>query len=251
MNHATAFLSSPTHAAKSTALTAPRVDLYAHIHKALRSFMSNTLARLGQLDVADASDMNTTLAQIEALMDLCASHLDHENVFVHTAINARSPAGATRTADDHVEHLQSIDALRAEAQALQAALVPQRPLMAQRLYRHLALFVAENFQHMHYEETVNNAALWAHYSDAELMQLHGRLLASIAPAEMLLVARWMVPALNPSERAALLGGMKAAMPPEAFLGIVEHVRPHLDQAAWAKLARAIGVAQQPGLVDFC
>ena len=77
---------------------------------------------------------------------------------------------------------------------------------ALRLYRHLALFVAENFQHMHIEETVNNAALWACYSDAELLEIHGRLLASMPPQEHLLVARWMVPALSPVERAGMLNG---------------------------------------------
>ena len=35
----------------------------------------------------------------------------------------------------------------------------------------LALFIAENFEHMHYEETEHNAVLWAHYTDAELAEL--------------------------------------------------------------------------------
>ena len=33
----------------------------------------------------------------------------------------------------------------------------------------LALFIADNFQHMHVEETAHNAVLWARYTDAELM----------------------------------------------------------------------------------
>ena len=95
---------------------------------------------------------------------------------------------------------------------------------------------------MHIEETVHNAALWAHYSDAELMEMHHRLLASMAPQESLNVARWMIPMVAPVERAAIVGGMKAGMPPEAFLGVLHFVRPHLDDHAWAKLARAVGVA---------
>jgi hypothetical protein len=100
-----------------------------------------------------------------------------------------------------------------------------------RLYRHLALFVAANFQHMHIEETAHNAALWAHYSDVELMQLHGRLMASIDPREHLRVARWMLPALTPAERAAIVGGMQAETPPEAFLGLLAHIRRHLSDQA--------------------
>lgn len=231
--------SPPAAAAAAT----ERIDLYAAIHKALRHFMADTLVRMGRLDVLDADDLGAACAQLDALLTLCAAHVAHENEFVHSAIDARSPAGSSRTANDHVEHLQSIDALRQEARTLRASVPAQRPLLAQRLYRHLALFVAENFQHMHYEETVNNALLRTHYSDAELMRIHNRILASIGPEEMLLTLRWMVPALNPAERAEMLNSMKTGMPPEAFLGIVAHVRPHLDAMGWAKLARAIGVPQ--------
>ena len=226
--------------------TMPRLDLYAPIHKALRAAMTDTLGRVGRLDVFDTEEMDETLDAFDALLDLCASHVAHENAFVHPAIEARQPAGASRTAEDHVEHLASIEALRAEGRRLRSAAEGERTALALRLYRHLALFVAENFQHMHIEETVNNATLWAHYSDAELAELHERILGAISPQEHLVVARWMVPAMNPVERAGMLGGAKAGMPPEAFLGVVEHVRPHLDARAWKKLAPAIGVAVQPG-----
>jgi len=226
----------------SISVSSPRVDLYAPIHKALRSFMSDTLDRIGRMDLDDGVDTQRTLAQLDALLTLCHSHVQTENRFMHPAIEARQPRGSKRIAEEHDEHLESIAELQAEVQILRGAAAAAKPGLALRLYRHLALFVAANFQHMHIEETAHNAALWAHYSDAELLQLHGRLLASIDPREMLEVARWMVPALNPAERADLMNGMKNDAPPEAFLGLLAHIRPHLDESAWNKLQRAIGVA---------
>jgi Hemerythrin HHE cation binding domain len=228
--------------ARASATTSPRLDLYAPIHKALRSMMSDTLGRIGRIDVADAEDLQQGLAQLEALLALCESHVHHENDFMHPAIEARRPAGSARIAQEHEEHLQSIAELRDEAAALRSAPADAQAARALRLYRHLALFAAGNFQHMHIEETAHNAALWAHYSDAELMQLHGRLMASIDPREHLTVARWMLPALTPAERAAVVGGMKAEASPEAFMGLLAHIRPHLDDKAWKQLARAVGVA---------
>ena len=232
--------------AVSGTATAPRFDMYAGIHKALRSFMSETLVRVGRADVTDPDDLHAALEQLEALLTLCLSHIEHENEFVHTAIEARRPGAATRSGGDHVEHRDSIDALRAEAAALRSAAARVQPALALRLYHHLSLFVAENFQHMHVEETANNAALWAAYSDAELIEIHDRLVASIAPPEFMLVARWMVPALSPTERAMLLNGVKAHTPPEAFLGLLAGVRPYLDARGWDKLAHAVGVA--PGFM---
>lgn len=237
----------PTGAAAVPA-PAPRTDLYAPIHKALRHALSATLVLVGRLDVDDAEETADTLARLEALLDLCRSHVEHENAFIHPAIAARAPHAAARTADDHVDHLATIDALRAEGRALGVAGAAERAALALRLYRHLALFVAENLQHMHIEETVNNAALWTHYSDAELLELHRRLLAAIPAPDHLDVLRWMVPALTPLERARTLNGAKRDMPPEAFLGVVQHLRPHIDARGWSKLAPAIGVALPPGRV---
>ncbi|MEO8805117.1 MAG: hypothetical protein ABI433_03490 [Burkholderiaceae bacterium] len=236
--------------APSPAGTTGRPNLYVPIHKALRNMMCDALCRVGRIDVFDIDEMVGTLNGVESLLAMCLDHIEHEDTFIHAAIDARQPAGSARTGADHVEHIETIAALRAEVAALAAARSDERMNLALRLYRHLALFVAENFQHMHIEETVNAVALWAHYSDAELHQIHERLMASITPQKHLLAARWMVPALNPSERAGMFGAMKTQTPPEAFLGLLEHVRPHLDNAGWVKLTRAVGVPQVSGLVNM-
>jgi hypothetical protein len=231
--------------ANPAAPAAPRFDFYASIHKALRGMMTDTLARVGRIDLDDAEETGETLAQLEGLLDFCVDHIRHENDFLHSAIEARQPAGSARTAGDHLEHFESIAMLQAQSGALAAAPAGARATLALRLYRQLALFVAENFEHMHVEETANAATLWAHYSDAELQAIHDRLLATLAPQDHLLVARWMVPALNPTERAGMFGAMKTTTPPEALLGVLAHVQPHLDASGWRKLARAVGAVPVP------
>lgn len=233
--------STPAVAAAST----PRVDLYAPIHKALRAFMGDTLGRIGRIDGDDRADFDAALGQLETLLDLCRSHVVHENHDIHTAIEARRPGASTRVESEHDEHLEAIAALGADVAALRAL---PTAAAAHRLYRQLALFVADNFRHMNVEETVHNQALWAAYDDAELLGIHARLLASVPPAEMALVLRWMVPAMTPAERAGMFGGMQQQMPAPALQGLLDTVRPHLDDTAWAKLARALGIAPVPGFV---
>jgi len=230
--------------------TAPRLDLYVVIHKTLRRMMSQTLVRLGCMDVTDEADMADALRAVDGLLEACMSHLKHENDFVHAAIEARRPGGAAKTAGDHVEHVDAIETLAAEVRALRAAAVEQRATLALRLYRHLSLFVAENFEHMHIEETANNATLWALYTDEELLEIHDRLIASVPPAEMFEILRWAAPALAPQELAAVLGGMQAGAPPEAFRAVMDMVRGQIDDTRWLKLTRALGLPQVPGLVEM-
>jgi hypothetical protein len=246
----TTLYATPTQARTTAPASLPRYDIYQGIHKGLRAFMADTLMRVGRVDVFDAAELARTIEQLEALLNLCADHVKHENDFLHTAIQARLPAGASRTAADHVEHLHSIGALRTESRALLAAGADERMARALRLYRHLALFVAENLQHMHIEESANNAALWAHYTDAELIDIHNRLLASISPQEQLEVLRWIVPALMPVQRAGMLGAMRNEAPADFFDAVIDVVRPHLETRDWSKLASALGVQQQAGLANF-
>lgn len=231
------------------AAAAPRFDMYTGIHKALRAFMVDTLLRLGRVDVEDADELGATLAQLDALLAELRHHLHNENDFVHTAIEARRPAGASRTAADHVEHQASIADLEDEVRTLRAADPARRALLALRLYRHLALFVAENLEHMQIEETANQATLWALYTDAELAAVHDAILANHTPEQMATVVRWMARALSPQELTGLCLDARAKLPPEAFAGLFGLIRAELAPARSTRLARALDVAPVPGLVE--
>lgn len=227
---------------------AARLDIYSAIHKAMRALMCDTLIALGQVDVDDEPELRATMDRVMLLAQLCQSHLEHEDSFVHPAMQARTPGACDQVHADHVEHRRHVQALIDAAQALPRAPAPQRPTAALALYRELALFVADNFQHMHREETQHNAALWSAYTDQELQALHGRIVASLPPQENLLVMRWMVPALTPAERTAVLADLREHAPAPAFEAVLDQVRPHLSVPAWAKLARSLQLPAVAGLV---
>ena len=66
--------------------TAPRYDLYAGIHKALRLLMTRTLTTLGATDPGDAAEAAASLERLDGLLDLCELHLHDENTYVHPAL---------------------------------------------------------------------------------------------------------------------------------------------------------------------
>ena len=168
---------------------APRMDMYASIHKALRAFMADTLLGLGRMDVDDDLEFAQTCDRVMQLLDLCRAHLHHENQFVHTAMQARAPGTSAAIEAEHTEHEAAIAALAGGVAHLLGCARAARPATTHVLYRQLALFMAHNFEHMNEEETAHNAVLWAHYTDAELVGIHDALVASIPPHEMLQFAR--------------------------------------------------------------
>lgn len=233
----TAATANPTPTPTTTTTpTPPRVDLYAAIHKALRLAMSDTLVRTGCFDVRDDAARAEAMAQVHMLCAMCRAHVAKENTYVHPAIEARRPGGSGRIAGEHEEHLVAIDALEAAADAVEAE---PTQAMAHRLYRQLAGFVAENYEHMDVEESVHNTLLWTAYTDAELLALHEHILAGIPPEEMAQVLHWMLPALSHAERLGMLADMRGKAPPPAFAATLKLAQARLPASEWLKLATAL------------
>jgi hypothetical protein len=229
----------PAAAGRHRTASAARPDLYLFVHKGLRAFLSDTLNRCGRMDVSDDSDVALTLAQVRSLVELCDAHLQKEEQFMRPAMEARRPGSARDTQGDHASHLQAFADIEANVRAVEEAAGPERAAAALRLYHHLALFVAENLEHMHVEEIENNVVLWATYSDDELLALQKELVSSIPPAEMAMFMRWMIPAMAPAERAMLLTGIKQSAPAEVFTRTVNGLKPHLAERDWNKLLAAL------------
>ena len=202
----------------------PRVDMYAGIHKALRALMADTLVAVGRMDSSDSLELAQTTQRVVELLDFCRSHLRHENEFVHAAIEARAAGASAAIAHEHEEHEQHIASLCQAVEALRACPAAQRAPGARDLYGELTLFIAENFQHMRVEETAHNTVLWARYTDAELVEIQNALVASIPPEEMTFIMRWLIPFLNPAERAGVLGNMRSTAPAPAFAAVLATVR---------------------------
>ena len=220
--------------------TTDRYNIYVLIHKGLRAWMCDVLATVGRVDPYDPADVAAGLAASRALLAGCESHLMHENEYVHTAIEARCPGGAAATERDHAHHEQAMAAIETSIRAVEAATGAARASAMLRLYRQLALFIAENFVHMQAEETENHAILTAHYNETEVFAIEQAIVGSLTPEEKMATMRWMVPSTAPHERAALLSGLQQNAPRPAFEAVLGLVKPHLTEREWAKLGAAIG-----------
>lgn len=228
---------------------APRIDIYAAPHKALRALMFDTVTRVGGADAADAASLAEALAQVRLLLEVARHHVAHENDHVHPLIEAHRPGGSWQTADDHVGHLEAIARLEAEVDAVERSATAQRDAALYRLYLRLARFVAENLEHMEVEETHNTALLRDTCDDAEIGAMLQRLIASIRPDIGQVFHRWMYAAMNHGERVGMLSAIRAGAPAEVFDAEVAAARDVLAPRAWARLANALDLPAGAGVAE--
>ncbi len=224
--------------------TTGRHDVYGLIHKGLRTFMLETLARLGRVDVEAAASFSGAVAQTRALLGKLSEHLRHENTFLHPALEARASGGSVATAIEHADHEKAFLALHQLLEACEQAFDQGRRAelesSTKQLYLSLSFFVAENLAHMYREETETTKLLWRLYSDDELRGIEGAIVASESPEQLALGMRWMLPSLTPKERAGLLSGARQGLPPAAFRGLMELAQSVLGAQEYRQLLSALG-----------
>ncbi|WP_165217148.1 hemerythrin domain-containing protein [Affinirhizobium pseudoryzae] len=213
-----------------------RFDLYGAVHKGLRKAGCELLVRLGSTDFDQSEDTEEVLALLRTYLTLAASHVCHEDEHIHAALAARG--ASTDTVDhQHDDHREAFGQLEALARAVETAWPMHRRATGRKLYLAFAAYLAEDLAHMHEEETVTARALWNRFTDDELSAIEMRIVSSLSPETNMAFMRIMIPAMNPLERADMLGAMQKLAPPEIFDAVIEFaVRPALDTKAFGDLA---------------
>jgi len=219
-----------------------RFDIYTLIHKGLRSFMSDTLMAVGRIDESDTGEVAEGLAQVRRLLQICREDLFVENQFIHPAMEARRPGSARATLEDHVHHEETFERLEARILVVERSLGRKRKDALLILYRMLALFVADNFQHMNVEECENSEVLWSAYKDDELATIHKSIMAAVPPDLLRENVRWLLPNIPHADRVHLLTGVKHSMPANAFEGLLRLVKAHVTERDWSKLEGTLSPA---------
>ncbi|GAB3019173.1 hemerythrin domain-containing protein [Bowmanella dokdonensis] len=219
-----------------------RYNIYTLIHKALRNRMCQVLTGLGQLDDTDEQEIEQQLLHVEDLLDLCQAHLNHENQFIHQAICHEYPNLQLSTIHDHQEHEYGMRKLRGLISQIRQFYPAHRPTALLQLYRALAQFIAENFEHMQVEELHNAQLLWDKCSDAEIHQLEQNLVAAIAPPLRLRLTLMILTSISFTERHQLIASLRAQMPAKLFQELLDGLKPQLPDSQWQKLSKVLGLA---------
>ena len=163
---------APARDALAAACASERVQPYRALHTALRARLAQTQLRAAVLDASVPHEREALLVEIEHMLAACADQLAREERFLHAPLRARAARAVLALHHDHLDQLDGIAALRLLLQRVRDA-AGDAPALAYELTLRLSQFVADKLAHMVEEESTLTHALWAHFSDAELVALIG------------------------------------------------------------------------------
>ena len=220
----------------SPAPALPREDIYGPVHKGLRWILTDVMVGMARTDFAAEANVSLILTDLRHVLDLCASHLAHENAHVHTALDRRRPGASARLGGDHDHHEQAIGQLRACADDVERAAPAHRAALGRRLYLRYSAFVGENLVHMVEEEELAQALLEEIYTAEELQDLHREIVTSIPPEKMLPFVKIMLTGADPVVRNAMVAGVGKVLPVDQMAAIVAGLRSEISEPEWQAVA---------------
>jgi hypothetical protein len=207
------------------------------VHKGLRRALFSLSEAAGAVDPSDMEGRRVFAARFGEIDRLLAHHHEHEN---GGALGALIEAVAP----------QFVDELQARHERVVEDLVTLRGMVtafshghdiADQLYDRITAFVIDYLGHMAFEEGQVMPALSARATFEELLTIEIGIRSAIAPSNMVVFMRWMLPAMNPEERLNMLGGMQVGAPPEVFDTFWATAARVLTKDQLAFVARRLGI----------
>jgi hemerythrin-like domain-containing protein len=209
------------------------LDLYREVHKGLRLALFELARAAGALDPADRPSAEAFCEQFADVDMMLQTHHAHEDDPLLSALLTDYVPAALKDRVD-AEHVLTDERL-VELRVLVAEL-SRGTDTTEVIYDAITTFIAAYLVHMEVEERQVMPVIQNGAPIEKLMAVQMAIRTSVPPLDMCVFLRCMLPAMNPEERTAMLGGMKMGAPPEIFAMFWETAESCLSSTDMATVA---------------
>jgi hypothetical protein len=217
------------------------VDLYRDIHKGIRAELFAVTGDAGRIDPASGAARAALAGHVRAVVEVLESHAAHEDKVVQPVLEEHAPGLADRIRTDHEDFdVRTLD-LTVWAEEMVQSPRAERAESVRNLYLELAEFTGGYLLHQDVEERVVMPTLERAIGAEAVLGLKMAIVTSIPPHEMATSMAFMLPAMNIDNRAEVLGGIRAAAPPQVFEGVWGLAGSVLSAADHAALGERLGL----------
>jgi hypothetical protein len=219
-----------------------RLKSYDIPHKALRNALSQLSLLAGKTDFSNKKEVEQLYHLGSDVFMMLNKHAEDENVVVLADLESRCPGASKHDTEDHTSlHVtqhqleELLNKIHSDAQAGKNVTAD-----GEEFYLAFSEYHSIYLEHTAEEERITQPLLWKYFTDEELIGHRGRIMSTMPPEMLLKWFRFILPAQNPMERAAMLTGVKQMAPPPFFAQIMELAQKVLSPQELEKLQLAIG-----------
>lgn len=217
-----------------------RYNSFYLIHKGLRAMLYDAALTLQQTDFSKIEESKNALAKVNDVLFAFGNHAHHEDHFIFPMVEAHEPVLAKSFEKEHVEDHRLSNSLKNLLTIYENALLDEeRIVCGSAISKSFVEFMVFNLQHMAKEEIYINEALWKYYTDEQIITESQKLIASIPPAEMQLVAKWMLRGISTTDAIVWMKSIKNSAPEFIFKGLVNLAQSVLSKKQFETIAQAL------------
>ncbi|MGO8871171.1 MAG: hemerythrin domain-containing protein, partial [Acidimicrobiales bacterium] len=180
-------------------------------------------------------------AHVLDLVELLVDHAGQEDTHIIPVLEEHAPTLFDRNATDHAALDARVARIAERASAMTDAVPGEQRARVHNLYLDLGSFTGAYHAHQEFEERIVMPALLDAIGVDGTIGVHHAIVSSIPPPVMAKTLALMIPAMNVDDRAEMLGGMQASVPPQMFEGIWGLANSVLAPGDANALARRIGL----------
>lgn len=215
-----------------------RAEIFINVHKGLRRGLWGLAARIGELDWDDADEVAAVGAEFENMLLFLREHSANEDEVQFSFLEERAPGATQAEQEVHRELEYRLDLLEKHWYQLLREEDKAQPGYA--FYLEYNKFLSSYLDHMDREEGELTEAFYRHCSDSEIDDAFKQIVARTSPQDMNVILSYVIPAMNPSERAEFMTKTKAAASPEEFEKVRTLAEGVLLPGSWKKLSQRLG-----------
>jgi hemerythrin HHE cation binding domain-containing protein len=219
-----------------------RLKSYDIPHKALRNALSQLSLLAGKTDFSDKKEVEQLYHLGSDVFLMLNKHAEDENEVVLADLELRCPGASAHDTEDHAALHVTQHQLEELLKKIYTDVIAGKDATADgaEFYLSFSEYHGIYLEHTAEEERVTQPLLWKYFTDEELIGHRGRIMSKMPPEMLLKWFRFILPAQNPIERAAMLTGIKQMAPPPFFAQVMELAQKIISPQELEKLQLAIG-----------
>lgn len=216
-----------------------RPDIYSKVHKGLRKALFDLSYAAGNTDYHIDESIISLAKQFNEVIKFLEEHIRNEKLYQLPLLESKLPGATNHDNHEHDLIEKKLKILKRSFNNLISAVNHERKLKGEVYYHLLNEFVADYLNHMGEEEIGTAKLFYEHCTDGEIISSFKKILANTPPQDMMMMLKYMIPAISHVERIELFMGLKQNAPQPAFNAVMVLAQSLLTVQEWENLKREI------------
>lgn len=216
-----------------------RIDLFRKVHKGLRKAIMDFAYKAGTTNYQNSEEIAELKSQGKEVFHFLKEHASNEERFFLPHVKSKALVETERIQSEHVEIEKSLSMLEAKLENLSSHHTHPVAGSGYEFYLIICDFIAVYLKHMQVEENELTITVYEKFSDEELIPMFQETIKNTSPSDMMMMLKYMLPAMDSGERCIMLAGIKANAPKDAYEAVIGLAKRSLSVSEWEQLENAL------------